>query len=83
MFTADDLPDDAREAYFDWYNNDLPRWLQEKVTARVESDMIQYNKLNRQTVVKYAHLDIVWVLEIWLKLNPVLHARGNERVVEI
>ena len=83
VFTADDLPDDAREAYFDWYNNDLPRWLQEKVTARVESDMIQYNKLNRQTVVKYAHLDIVWVLEIWLKLNPVLHARGNERGVEI
>ena len=83
VFTADDLPDDAREVYFDWYNNDLPRWLQEKVTARVESDMIQYNKLNRQTVVKYAHLDIVWVLEIWLKLNPVLHARGNERGVEI
>ena len=45
--------------------------------------MIHYNKLNRQTVVKYAHLDIVWVLEIWLKLNTVLHARGNERGVEI
>lgn len=83
VFTAEDLPDDARAAYFDWYNNDLPRWLQEKVTARVESDMIQYNKLNRQNVIKYAHLDIVWVLEAWLQLNPALLARGNERGVEI
>ena len=83
VFTAEDLPDDARAAYFDWYNNDLPSWLQEKVTARVESDMIQYNKLNRQNVVKYAHLDIVWVLEVWLQLNPTLIARGNERGVEI
>ena len=83
VFTAEDLPDDARAVYFDWYNNDLPRWLQEKVTARVESDMIQYNKLNRQNVIKYAHLDIVWVLEAWLQLNPVLLARGNERGVEI
>ena len=83
VFTADDLPEDARAAYFDWYNNDLPHWLQEKVTARVDSDMIQYNKLNRQTVIKYAHMDIVWVLEVWLKLNPALHARENERGVEI
>ena len=83
VFTAEDLPDDARAAYFDWYNNDLPRWLQEKVTARVESDMVQYNKLNRQNVIKYAHLDIVWVLEAWLQLNPALLARGNERGVEI
>lgn len=83
VFTADDLPAGPRQAYYDWLNNDIPYWLKPKIEARVESKMIQYNKLNRERVIEYAHLDIVWVLEIFLKLKPALEARHNEKGVEI
>ena len=83
VFTADDLPEDAKTVYYDWLNNDVPIWLQNKITAIVESHMIPYNKLNRANLRKYAHYDIVWVLEIWLQLSPVLTARDNRLGVEI
>ena len=83
IFTADQLPEDIRSIYYDWLNNDVPLWLQNKITSLVEADMIPYNKLNRKNLIKYAHYDIIWVLEIWLKLNPVIIARGNMTGVNI
>lgn len=83
VFTPDDLPTGPRKAYYDWLNNDIPYWLQPKIEGRVESDMIQYNKLNRARVIEYAHYDIVWVLEVFLLLEPALKARHNEAGVEI
>ena len=83
IFTAADLPEDIRDIYYDWLNNDVPIWLQPKITSIVESDMIQYDKLNRENLIKYAHFDIVWVLEIWLKLNPVIDARENRIGLDI
>lgn len=78
LFTADQLPEDARRVYYTWLNDVVPVYLQDKVTGLVESDMIPYNKLNRTNLKKYAHLDVVWVLEAWLKLDPVVKARENE-----
>lgn len=83
IFTADDLPADARAVYYDWLNNDVPIWLQSKVNGLVESDSIPYNRLNRKNVTKYGHYDIVWVLEGWLRLDPILGARDNRLGVEI
>lgn len=78
VFTAADLPEDARERYYDWLNNDVPVWLQHKITGLIESSMIPYHKLNRANLIRYAHYDIVWVLEIWYKLSPVIAAREME-----
>ena len=83
VFTASDLPEDAKEQYYDWLNNDVPLWLQPKVSGLVESSMIRYDKLNREVVTRYAHYDIVWVLEVWLQLDPVLTARENRIGVDI
>ena len=79
----EDLPVKMQKHYTDWLQLDLPIWLQSKVTSRVEPDMIPYNKLNRTTLIKYAQLDIVYTLEIYNKLAPVVVARGNTEGIKI
>jgi DNA polymerase-1 len=83
VFSIDQLSQDAQDAYYTWYNDDVPIWLQHRIHNIVDSDDIPYNKLDRKTVRKYAHLDIVWVIECWLKTKPALDARDNWRGVEI
>lgn len=73
----DDLPADKRNAYQLWYDNDLPDYLKGKITGAVESDDIPYNKLNRDNVIYYGHLDIVWTIEAYLILQPIVKLRGN------
>lgn len=75
--TKDDLPADKRNAYQLWYDNDLPDYLKGKITGAVESDDIPYNKLNRDNVIYYGHLDIVWTIEAYLILRPIVELRGN------
>lgn len=83
IFTAADLPDGVREEYYTWLNDDVPFWIRNKVTGLVESDMIPYDRLNRENVIKYALYDIVWTIEIWLKLNSVVDARENRIGVNV
>lgn len=73
-----DFPEDVQQAYLDWKAKDLPLYLQNRVTQLVESDMIGYNTLNRENVIKYALYDIVWTLEIYAQCAPVLKARQQE-----
>ena len=75
--TMDDLPADKKQAYHDWHTLDLPLWLQSKITGAVDSDDIPYNKLNRENVIYYGHLDIVWTLEAYLVIRPIVEIRGN------
>ena len=77
-----DLPEDVKEIYMEWFNEDLPPYLQSKVTALVESDMIPYNKLDRENLIKYAHMDIVLTLEVYLKCRVSVEARGTYKGVE-
>jgi DNA polymerase-1 len=44
--------------------------------------MIPYNVLNRTNVMKYAHYDIIFTLEVYLKLAPIVEARGNMKGIE-
>lgn len=75
--TVEDLPEDKREAYHAWHSLDLPLWLQPKITGAVSSEDIPYNKLNRKNVTYYGHLDIVWTLETYLLMRPIVEIRGN------
>ena len=74
---ADDLPTDKCQAYYDWKHLDLPLYLQEKITGAVDSDMIRYDKLNRENVIHYGHLDVVWTLEIYLLMHQIVVNRVN------
>jgi DNA polymerase-1 len=75
---------DARtqQAYDDWLHLDVPTQIREQVVGLVESDMIPYTMCNREVVIKYGHYDIVWVLEIYESLVPILDARDNWKGVE-
>lgn len=75
--TKADLPEDKQRAYQDWYALDLPLYLQGKITGAVTSDDIPYHVLNRANVTYYGHLDIVWTLETYLTIEPIVTVRGN------
>lgn len=83
MFDVSDLPEKAYAAYSLWLNEDLPKYLKDKVNGIVESDMIRYDTLDKETLYKYAHLDIVYTLESYLVVEPVLKYRHNESAVEL
>ena len=77
------FPDDkTRQAYDDWLQLDVPAQIREQVTGLVETDMIPYTMCDRETVIRYGHYDIVWVLEIYESLVPIIDARDNWRGVE-
>lgn len=79
----DSFPDvRTRQAYDDWLQLDVPAQIREQVTGLVETDMIPYTMCNRDVVIRYGHYDIVWVLEIYESLVPILDARDNWRGVQ-
>lgn len=79
----DSFPDmKTKQAYDDWLHLDVPSCIREHVTGLVETDMIPYTMCDRETVIRYGHYDIVWVLEIYESLVPILDARDNWRGVE-
>lgn len=72
----------TRQAYDDWLHLDVPPQIREQVVGLVETDMVPYTMCDREVVIRYGHYDIVWVLEIWESLVPILDARDNWRGVE-
>lgn len=82
IFEVSDLPEDIKKVYLEWYNA-LPLYLQKKVQSLVESDMIRYNDLNRENLLKYAHYDIIYTLEIWSSLSFIVANRQQLRAIEI
>jgi DNA polymerase-1 len=78
-----DLPAHIKPIYLEWLQQDVPVYLQHKITSIVDSDMIPYNKLNREQVIHYGLYDIVWVLELYLKTKDVVKARHNEKGIEV
>lgn len=82
IFEASDLPDDIKEIYMEWKAS-LPLYLQHKVQSLVESDMIRYNDLNRENLIKYAHYDIIYTLEIFESLRHIVKNRKQEYAIEI
>ena len=82
IFDISDLPEDIKEVYLEWLHS-LPLYLQHKVQSLVESDMIRYNDLNRENLIKYAHYDIVYTLEIWASLQHIIKNRHQEEALKI
>ena len=73
---ASDLPEEFQQAYYEWHAT-LPQYLQDKVTGYVDKDMIRYSELNRDKVIEYGHFDIVWTLETYRTMKPIVTAREN------
>ena len=80
-FEVSDLPKDIQPVYLNWLNG-LPPSIKNKMTGcRVSSEDIPYNMLNRDNLIKYAHYDIVYVLEIYAATAPVVETLQNEKGV--
>ena len=82
IFEVTDLPEDIKEVYLDWLTS-LPLYLQHKVQSLVESGMIRYNDLNRENLLKYAHYDIIYTLEIYESLKHIVVNRKQENGIAI
>lgn len=82
IFEISDLPEDIKTVYLEWLHS-LPLYLQHKIQSIVESDMIRYNDLNRDNLLRYAHYDIVYTLEIYASLAHVVKNRKQETAIEI
>lgn len=83
IFEISDLPEPIRTKYLDWLHLDVPIYLQNLVEGVVTSDIIPYDKLPRDKVIKYAHQDIVLTLEIYYFLKETVKARNNEKAIQM
>lgn len=79
----DDLPSHIKQIYDYWFNN-LPKALKNTlVNGVVSTGNIPYHMLNRVNLMKYACMDIVYMLEIHNTCMPVLINRGNQEALRI
>lgn len=83
IFEIEDLPQDLKDAYLTWLNQDVPLIMRERIHGIVASDDIPYTILDRKNITKYAHYDIVLMLETFLSLKPVVEARENMEGIRI
>lgn len=67
-------------AWEEWKENDLPLYLQDTYKV-IEADDIRYDTLNRENVLKYAGLDIVYTLETYYYMRDIVDIRGNMKAI--
>lgn len=80
-FDVEELDPAIRQCYVQW-TVELPQEIALRMDTIVDSQQIPYNMLNRQQVIEYAGMDIVWTLEIYNKLAPVVKLRQNEQAIQ-
>jgi len=82
-FEIEDLPEDIRQEYSDWFTLDLPLFLQKCVHGLVETDDIPYTQADRNILIQYAHWDVIFMLETFDKLAPIVKNRDTINAIEI
>lgn len=80
--TYSELTANARAGFEYWREHCLPEYLHE-IERTVETDDIRYTDVNRDTVIYYGHLDIVWTLEAYIVAKRIVEVRGNLKAVRI
>lgn len=83
IVTADDLPEDAKVAYNNWYKS-LPFGIRRNMkSAIVGGSDIPYNLVDRQDLIRYGHYDIIFTLEIFMQIKDIIKVRHQEQALEI
>ena len=75
--TMEDFPNIRDYVNYVEWKNSLPRKLR-NVWGKVTTNDVPYNLVNRETVIEYGLMDIVWTLRLWRQTAPVVEARGNQ-----
>lgn len=81
--SPEDLPKDAYEIYTTWRKIELPKDVEKNITTLVESSNIPYTRINRTLLKKYATLDVVYTLEIYHQLQPIVEYQQNTHAIAI
>lgn len=79
---VEDMPEQQLRGYTAWRES-LPDWLQQRFRVMLTAQDIPYNRVTRSIVMKYALYDIVWTLEAFYILEPVVAVRQNQYAIEI
>lgn len=77
IFAISDLPEHILEPYLAWRHS-LPLYLQHSVTSWVETDHIRYTDVDRGLLIKYAHYDVKFTIEVYLQTQAVVSNRHQE-----
>lgn len=80
-FHITDLPKYIYDIYTTWLD-ELPLKIRDAVDGIVLSENIPYDILDRETLLDYAHKDIIYTLETLWKLKRTVEARKNQIAVE-
>ena len=83
IFDISQFEPGVKQAYLDWLQLDVPLQIQPYITSFMTTDLVPYNMLNRTNLKKYAHYDIIYLLEIYYKLRPIVENRKNMAGIEI
>lgn len=75
--------EECRQAYDDWLHLDVPAEIRHAVSGLVNREIIPYSWCDRETVIEYGHLDIVYTLETYEQCAPIVKTRGNEHGIAI
>lgn len=79
----EDIPQDVREHYVMWLNEDVPDDIELRMEGcLVTKDDVPYTYVPRALLTQYAHFDIIECLEVYLKTAPVVRARENTVALE-
>lgn len=82
IFDYNDLEPTVKKVYDEWIQKDLPEYLRIPAKRMITSDDIRYDQLNRDNLIKYAHYDIIYTLELFVQAEPVLISRQNEVAID-
>ena len=74
---AEDFPNIQSYLKYTEWKNSLPKDIKH-VHGKLSSKEIPYTLVNRDLLIDYAAMDIVWVIRVFLLTEPVIKARGTE-----
>lgn len=80
-FDYTNLPDNIRSIYEVWLEEDVPKRIRKAAERFLETNDIPYDWLNRDNLHVYAQYDVVYTIEDYLKIKPVIEARGNMEAI--
>lgn len=83
LHSVDTLPENVKNVYEKWLEQ-VPIAIRNNMTSgKVDSDNVPYNMLNRETLTKYAHLDIYYTLLVYEQCLATVKARGTQLTIKL
>lgn len=80
---VEDLPPNIKEAYDAWYNTVPEEIKRHMLTPLLDTDCIPYTMVDRDNLIRYGFYDVIYTLEIFMKLKDIIPIRHQEQPLAI